>query len=48
MTPCIALEVPMALAEGQANRACAERVRRVRCVRGRKETAFLRCVPLGM
>lgn len=35
----------MALAEGQANRACAERVRGVR---GRKETAFLRCVPLGM
>ena len=33
MTPCIAvLDAPMALAEGQANRACAERLNRVRFV----------------
>lgn len=32
MTPCIALNAPMALAEGQANRACVARVSRARFV----------------
>lgn len=32
MTPCTALDAPLALAEKPANRACAERLRRVRFV----------------